>query len=325
MYKELQHAIETHRRFAVVAHFRPDGDAIGSTLATGMLLRALGKEVVLWNEDPVPARFAFLPEADSIQPIPPALPEDVDALICVDSGNLSRLGAAATARFKEAPFTINIDHHATNSLYADVNHVEGECAACGLVLYHFIVRELGLPLTRPLAEVLYAAISTDTGSFQYPSTTPETMRIGAELLEAGVDVGDMNRRLYQEKPYSTLIVTRDVLNNMVLEEDGMLSHYSMPAGRRTALGAGLDDTKDLVDIIRVVAGVKVAAIFEDMEDGVIRVSLRSKDRRIDVSQIAAQFGGGGHCLASGIRMRGGLEVCRQQVLDAIRTALRRLP
>lgn len=324
MFNELRQAIETHKRFVVVSHYRPDGDAIGSTLAMGMLLRAMGKQVTLWNEDPVPVRYAFLPEADSIQPIPPALPEDIDAFICVDSGNLSRLGPAATARFKEAPFTINIDHHATNSLYADVNHVDGGCAACGLVLYYCFIREWGLPLTRPLAEVLYAAISTDTGSFQYPSTTPETMRIGAELLEAGVDVGDMNRRLYQEKPYSTFVVTRDVLNNMAVEENGMLSHYSMPAGRRAALGAGLDDTKDLVDIIRVLSGVKVAAIFEDMEDGVIRISLRSKDPRIDVSQVALQFGGGGHCLASGIRMKGTLESCREKVLDVIRTALRQL-
>lgn len=321
MFQQLCQAIETHRRFVVISHYRPDGDAIGSTLAMGMILQSMGKHVQLWNQDPVPARFAFLPNAGHILPVPSALPDGTDAFVCLDTGDLKRLGTDAMARFHEAPFTLNIDHHATNSRYADLNVVAGGEAACGYVLYQ-LIRELGLFLTRPMAEALYAAISTDTGSFQYAATTPDVMRATAELMETGINVGDLNRQLYQEKPLSTFTITRDVLNNMVVESDGMLSHYSLPAERRTSLGVGLDDTKDLVDIIRVLAGVKVAVIFEEMENGFIRVSLRSKDLQIDVSRIAAQFGGGGHSLASGIRMRGQLDYCREQVLDAIRIAIR---
>ena len=315
--------LEPLSEVAIISHFRPDGDAIGSTLALGLALESMGKKVHLWNADGVPARYAFLPEAERILLPPTTWPAGVEALICVDTGDVKRIGEAGVALFQQAPLTLNIDHHETNTLYARVNHVEGEAAACGCVLYKMI-RSWGVELTRPMAEAFYTAISTDTGSFQYSSTSPEVMRIAADLLAAGVDVGDINRRIYQEVPLSTLAVQRDVLNNMVVEEQGAISHYSMPAGRRAELGVGMEDTKDLVDIIRVISGVKVSIIFEDLENGVIRMSLRSKDPRINVATLASQFGGGGHSMAAGVRMRGELAECREKVLQAIRAAVRAL-
>ncbi len=323
MFTDLIQTLQNNERFAVISHFRPDGDAIGSTLAMGMLLQSLGKKVQMWNADPVPQRYAFLTGADSIQPLPPALPDDLQVLICVDSGDLKRIGNEAMELFNKATFTINIDHHHTNTRYAKVNVVEGGAAACGCIILK-LVHALGVELTRPMAEALYAAISTDTGSFQYSSTTPEVMRMGAELIEAGVDVGDINRRIYQEIPPTSFITQREVLNNMVLEENGTISHYSMPAGRKAELGVGPEDCKDLVDIIRVMQGVKVAVIFEDLENGLIRVSLRSKDPQVDVSAIAGMHGGGGHCMASGIRMRGPLSDAREKVLNSIRAVVRSL-
>ncbi len=152
----------------------------------------------------------------------------------------------------------------------------------------------------------------------------EFLQMGAELIAAGVDVGDINRRIYQEVPATSFITQREVLNNMVVEENGTISHYSMPAGRKEELGVSMEDTKDLVDIIRVMQGVKVAVIFEDLENGLIRVSLRSKDPQIDVSAIAGIHGGGGHCMASGIRMRGPLSDAREKVLNSIRAVVRSL-
>lgn len=319
---DICHALTQSREVAVVSHFRPDGDAIGSTLALGLALTGLGKRVHMWNTDGVPARFAFLEGAERIERVPDALPEGLDCFICVDTGDLKRVGEAAAELFRQAPLTVNIDHHETNTHYAALNLVEGDAAACGCVLQKLLHR-LGAPLTRPIAEALYAAISTDTGSFQYSSTTPEVMEMAAELIRAGVNVGDINRRLYQEAPLSAFTMQREVLNHMVVEEDGAISHYSMPAGRRTELGVGLEDTKDLVDIIRVLAGVRVAVIFEDLENGLIRMSLRSKDPRISVAEIASVFGGGGHAMAAGIRMRGELAECREKVLQEIRAAVRR--
>ncbi|MDO5470724.1 MAG: bifunctional oligoribonuclease/PAP phosphatase NrnA [Akkermansia sp.] len=323
MFSELIRTIQENDSFVVVSHFRPDGDAIGSTIALGLMLQSLGKKVQMWNNDPAPRRYAFLDGWSDIRPVPSALPDDVQVFICVDTGDIKRIGNAAMDLFSKAPFTINIDHHHTNTRYAGVNVVEGNAAACGCII-HRLIREMGVELTRPMAEALYAAISTDTGSFQYGSTTAEVMRIAAELIEAGVDVGNINRCIYQEVPSTSFIVQREVLNNMVVEENGTISHFSMPAGRKEELGVGPEDTKDLVDIIRVMQGVKVAVIFEELGDGLVRVSLRSKDPQVDVSAIAGMHGGGGHYMASGIRMRGPLAHAREQVLNSIRAVIRSL-
>ncbi|MBR2144649.1 MAG: bifunctional oligoribonuclease/PAP phosphatase NrnA [Akkermansia sp.] len=320
MYEQLYSRIQQCSTIGVTSHFRPDGDAIGSTLALGLALQAMGKKVYMWNEDGVPARYAFLEGAEQILPLPEEVPADLEMLICVDTGDWKRLGDVSQRLFAEFPLIVNIDHHGTNTRYGHVQVIEPETAACAFVLFN-ILREWGVELTRPMADALYVGISTDTGSFQYGSTTPAVMHAAGELLAAGVDVADVNRRVYQEVPYTALLMQREVLNNMVVEADGQLAHYSMPGGRKAELGVGLEDTKDLVDVVRVLQGVRAALIFEDLEDGRIRVSLRSKDPAVNVAAIASRFGGGGHAMASGIRMRGTLEDCRAQVLAATRKEL----
>lgn len=324
MYESFAQLLERHDRIGVISHFRPDGDAIGSSIALTLALRALGKEVHLWNEDAVPARYAFLEGAELMEPLPAVWPQELELLICVDAGDWKRLGDAAMAAMGAAPVKVNIDHHDTNSCYGDLNIVEGGEAATGYVLFRMF-RELGVELTPAIATALYVAISTDTGSFQYSSTTPGVMRATADLIEAGVDVQDVNRRVYQEIPLTTLIVNREVLNNMVVEEKGLLSHYTMEGGTRERLGITMEDTKDLVDIIRVIQGVKASVIFEQLDDGRVRASLRSKDPHVNVAEIAQRFGGGGHCMAAGIRMRGEMADCRERVLEALREVLRALP
>ncbi len=147
------------------------------------------------------------------------------------------------------------------------------------------------------------------------------MRQAARLIEAGVNVAEVNRQLYQEVAPEAMLVQREVLNHLCLEAGGAVSHYSMTAACKGSLGVDLEATKDLVDIIRVIRGVKVAAIFEEVDGGRIRISLRSKDARVNVAEIAAQFGGGGHAMASGIRMRGELAEVRRAVLAAVVNAL----
>ena len=267
-----------------------------------------------------PERFSFLEGAELVTDPPEVLPDGVECLICLDCGEPKRLGEIGRRLVECAPFTINIDHHETNTLYATMNLVQGSAAACACVLVP-LLDALGAPLTRPVANALYVAVNTDTGSFQYSSTTPEVMRLGARLLEAGVDVGDVNRRLYQELPLNAFRLQREVLSNMALDVNDLVVHYSLTAARRRELQLRLEDTKDLVDIIRVLRGAKVALIFEELEDGLIRISLRSKDPAIRVNDIAAQFGGGGHPMAAGIRKRGSLSEVRCAVLQAIRSAL----
>ena len=320
MYEQLYSRIQQCRTIAVTSHCRPDGDAIGSTLALGLALQGMGKKVYMWNEDGVPARYAFLEGAELIQPLPETVPADVEMLICVDTGDWKRLGDRTQQLLVDFPLIVNVDHHGTNTRYGHLQVIEPETAACAFVLFNML-KSWGVKMTRPVADALYVGISTDTGSFQYGSTTPEVMHAAGELLAAGVDVADVNRRVYQEVPYSSLLMQREVLNHMVVEAGGRLAHYSMPAGRKAELQVSLEDTKDLVDVVRVLQGVKVAIIFEDLEDGRIRVSLRSKDASISVAAIASLFGGGGHAMASGIRMRGELADCREKVLNAVRKEL----
>lgn len=320
MYEDLIRLIGSKQHIGIISHYRPDGDAIGSTLALGLALRAMGKEVWMWNEDGVPVRYAFLSGSELIRPVPESIPAELELLICADTGDFKRLGDRAATLFADIPCIANIDHHGTNACYGHVNVVEGGASACGYVLYK-ILRAMGAPLTREIAAALYVAINTDTGSFQYNSTTPADMRAVAELMETGIDIADINRRVYQEKPLSELRVTAEVIANMVVEAEGQLSHYSMTSATKERMGLGLEDTKDLVDIIRVVSGVRVAIIFEELGDGRIRMSLRSKDPAFSVAAIATQFGGGGHAMAAGIRMRGELADVRARVLAAIRAAL----
>ncbi len=266
-------------------------------------------------------RFAFLEGSDLVEKLPPSRPEGMDMLICLDTGTWKRLGSEANAVFEGTPCVVNIDHHATNSRYGHVNLVVDDAAACGFVLYN-LFQELGWEITPAIAAALYTAISTDTGSFHYHETTPAVMRAVASLMEAGADVMEINGHLYDEESPERIIVRREVLNKMVLEPGGEIVHYSMEAGTKERLGVGLEATKDLVDDIRTIRGVKVAVIFEDLENGVIRASLRSKTLAVDVAKIASMFGGGGHALASGIRMHGELAACREAVLNAIREAVR---
>lgn len=322
-YEDLLTLIQGHESFGIISHFRPDGDAIGSTLALGLTLRAMGKQVHMWNEDGLPARYAFLEGAEGIETLPAPETPLPQVLICVDTGDWKRLGDTAAARLAGHPLVVNIDHHGTNPCYGHYNIVEARAAACGCIIFN-IIRQWGIALSPAVAAALYTAISTDTGSFQYSSTTAEVMRQAAHLLECGIDVGRINCMLYQEIPWDTIQVQREVLNNMVVESNGQIAHYSMPAGTKTRLGVGLEATKDLVDMVRVVAGVRVAAIFEDLEDGRIRISLRSKDPAINVADIAAHFGGGGHAMAAGIRVRGTLDEVKTNILTKLRLILHSL-
>lgn len=324
-HQQIAQEIAALREVAVISHMRPDGDAVGSTLGLGLALQSLGKRIHLWNADgAAPTRFDFLPGAHLITAPPADWPAHVQALICVDCGEPKRLGDSGRHLIDTAPLSINIDHHETNTLYADLNLVDGTAAACACVLMP-LLDALKVDLSRPMADSLYAAVSTDTGSFQYSSTTPDVMRLAARLMGTGIDVGDINRRLYQEQPLSSFILQREVLSNMVVDFQGQVVHFSITQARKQELHLGLEDTKDLVDIIRVLRGAKIAAIFEEVDDGLIRISLRSKVPDVRVNDIASQFGGGGHPMAAGIRVRGSLQDVRSAVLQAIDAALASLP
>lgn len=315
-FNQIGEVLHNHQSFVLLSHVRPDGDAIGSQLALGYALIAAGKKVRMINEDGLPENLAFMAGSKRIES-PPMEPLEVEVAVALDTATKPRLGERSLHAASKAKIWLNIDHHISNPKYGDLNLVDSNSPATGQIIYQLIIA-LGLPMSAESRDAIYVAVSTDTGSFQYPSTTATTYRMAADLIERGLDVGTINSQIYDNYPYRRLELMRALLNTLERSEDGWIAYWEMRDQTRIDLGLTPDDSEGLIDTIRAIRGVQVAVFFEQLPDGKIRVSMRSKDRRIDVCRIATEFGGGGHSLAAGIRMDGPLEDAKQQVLAAIR-------
>jgi len=184
-FEEIGQALRENQRFAVLSHVRPDGDALGSQLALGLSLKKLDKELHIWNEDGMLEKYSFLPQAELLIK-PPGEPEDVDVIVALDTAIQNRLGTTLQA-VRSSKLCINIDHHPSNPGYGDLVHIDPKAPATGQILFE-LIKSQKLPIDSAIAENLYVAISTDTGSFQYPNTTARTFEIAAELVRAGVDL-----------------------------------------------------------------------------------------------------------------------------------------
>ncbi len=318
-YLELGGVIANHQSFVIMSHVRPDGDAIGSQIALGFSLMAMGKTVFLVNEDGVPESLAFLKGSEKVT-TPPAEALDVEVAIALDTATKPRLGDASLHAASKAKVWLNIDHHISNPAYGDINLIDATKPATGQIVYE-LVKALGFPLPDETRDAIYVAVSTDTGSFQYGSTTAKTYRMAADLVERGLDVGKVNADTYDNHPYRRLELMRELLNTLEISEDGLLANWELRDETRVKLELQPDDSEGLIDLIRSVKGVLVAAFFEELPGGKIRVSMRSKNRSVNVCDVAAQFGGGGHALAAGIRMAGPLEEAKTKVLAALKAAL----
>jgi bifunctional oligoribonuclease and PAP phosphatase NrnA len=313
-FAEIGRALREHKRFAVLGHVRPDGDALGSQIALGLSLKKLGKDVRVWNEDGMLGKYSFLPRADFLTK-PPAVPEDVDVAIALDTAIQNRLGTALPA-VRSAKLWINIDHHPSNPAYGDLVYVDPTSPATGQILFELIASEK-FPLDLEIAENLYVAISTDTGSFQYPNTTARTFEIAAELARAGVDVGRVSQQLYENFPRRRVELLRELLGTMRFGGNGRVASFSLTLKMAKDLGVLPEDNEGLIDHLRAIRGVIVAVFFEELTDGKVRVSMRSKTEAVDVCAICEKFGGGGHTLAAGARVRGSLAEVEKKVLEAI--------
>ncbi len=307
-------ALRGHQSFALLSHVRPDGDAIGCQVALAASLAALGKRVVCLNEDGLPDNLAFLHGAERIAR--PHGPVDVEVAVALDTATRPRLGQAVLDAVASANLLINIDHHVSNNCFGDLNLVDPTSPATGAMLYELLVAE-GLALPPAARDALYVAISTDTGSFQYPSTTARTHEIAADLVRRGLEVGRINSLTYDSHPLRRLTLMRALLDTLELRCDGRIADWRLTAATRRELGVQPEDSEGLIDTIRAIRGVVAALFFEELDDGRVRVSMRSKDRRVDVCRVAQRFGGGGHPLAAGIRMPGPLADARAAVLDEV--------
>jgi phosphoesterase RecJ-like protein len=319
-FEQIARALRENQRFAVLSHVRPDGDALGSQLALGLSLRKLGKDVRIWNEEGMLEKYSFLPNAELLTR-PPVEPEDVDVVLALDTAIQNRLGTTVAA-IKSAKTWINIDHHPSNPGYGDIVHIDPHAPATGQILFELMTKQK-LPIDSAIAENLYVAISTDTGSFQYPNTTARTLEIAAELVRAGVDVGGVSQLTYENYPRRRIELLRELLGTMRFGADDRIATFSLSLSTAKKLGVLPEDNEGLIDHLRAIRGVIVAVFFEELTDGKVRVSMRSKSDKVNVCAICEKFGGGGHVLAAGARVKGTLAEVETKILEEVRNVVGR--
>ena len=310
--------IREHKTFCIVGHMRPDGDCIGSQLGLALALRNEGKKVTVWNQDAIPLKYKFLVGDGLIEKPKPG--QKFDCVIATDCASYARLGTVGDF-VKERKVLINIDHHATNPRYGDVNWVSPREPSCGELIYR-LLKVARWPITKPIADLLFAAISTDTGSFQYPNTRPGTFHAGAELVTRGANLAKICDEVYQSYPLSRAKLLKHVYSKFRLSPDEKIAWLWLKKKDFTRTGAESDDTEGLIDHLRAIEPVIVACVFEEIEPEMTRISLRSKSDKVNVSEICGQFGGGGHPAAAGARIPGKPLSVQRKVIAAVKRALK---
>jgi phosphoesterase RecJ-like protein len=307
--------VRAGQRFLVAAHANPDGDALGSMLATAHGLRALGKEVVVYDKDGAPARLAFLPGADEI--IHRVADAPFDATLVHDCGDARLLGDGFPPRSMSGPILV-LDHHTSERPFGDVSLRDPSASAVGVIVAR-LLRALGVPLSKTIAECLWCSLVEDTGWFRYAATDLETMRLAADCVAAGARPWDFALKANEQSPPERLKLLARVLDS--LEIVGSTAILTLTRAMCDATGASADQADGFVGYARGLRGVEVGVMLYEAEGGV-RVSLRSKGR-VDVAAIAERFGGGGHRAAAGCFLEASLVEARAAILDALAGAERR--
>jgi bifunctional oligoribonuclease and PAP phosphatase NrnA len=292
--------IRNRDRFLLTAHEGPDGDALGSLLGMHRLLTQLGKDSVMFlaaKEFPLPIEYRFLPLEEVFHEAPADVADR--AAVFLDCGNIDRMPVDFLS--DGSLFTINVDHHHDNTLFGDLNLVEVDASCTAEIVYELAIL-LGAEITPEIAAALYVGLVTDTGKFMYENTSARTHRIAADLVEAGVEVDETYRRLYEHVPIEKLRLLSRALEGIQRHCEGALVLAYIASDDYAATGAGEEMTEGIIDHLRSIEGVRVAALIRDLGDrgrAARKVSLRSSGGEVDVSAIARVNGGGGHKRAAG--------------------------
>src|SRR5438874_1580641 len=307
-------ALREHDRFLVVTHENPDGDALGSLLALSLALRQLGKDAVMYlpGQTPLPQEYAFMPLDDLVREPPEDAAERV--LLAVDCAKEDRIGDESV--LSAAPLVFDIDHHHDNTRFGDLNLIVADASSTGEVLRD-VFAELGVGLTPELAEPLYIALVTDTGRFQYANTTPKSLRLAAELVEAGADVHAVFQEVYESVEFAKLKLLARALGRAEVLEGGRIVVSHLLRTDFTDVGAAEPYSEGIIDYLRAVEGAELAALIREQLHGAPahKGSLRSSIDELDVSAIARRFGGGGHRQAAGFSTDLPLEEIVEQIRE----------
>ena len=308
-------SIEENRRFLVVSHESPDGDALGSTLALANALREMGKDVVALNCDGIPAAFDFLPGAETVvRSLENEVPFDVGFVL--DAGELRRAGPRVRDLCR---VLVNIDHHPYSEEFGEIHYVDEGASATGALIYRILTAKCH-PISLDVAACIYTAVLSDTGSFRYSNANPEAFRIAAEMVECGIDPWEIASGLYESQAETRLRLLALALATLTVSASGQIASVSVTETMMRQAGAGPEHTDGFVNYPRSIRGVEVGLFFREVASGQFKVGFRSKGR-IDVGALARAFGGGGHHNAAGALVHGSLEDVRDIVLARLDTLL----
>jgi len=309
--KDLLEFLKKEDNFLIAAHVSPDGDALGSALALSMALESLGKKTIVYDKDPVPEFYKFLPGSEKFTNLISNIKSEISNLILIDCNDAERAG------IEKLPFasTAVIDHHETVRDFGDIKWIDPKAPATGQMIFH-IIKELGAKITKEIATNLYAATAIDTGTFRYSNTTPEVLVTAAELIKAGADPSFIAVNLYEtwtENRFRLLVKT---LNTLEIYGSIAITHVTLEMFRET--GALISDTENFPGYPRMLKTIKVSALFREIENNHFKVSLRSKGSGMNVAKIAEKFGGGGHSNAAGYKIRADFKAAKEALLKAVK-------
>jgi bifunctional oligoribonuclease and PAP phosphatase NrnA len=306
--RKVAEAIRSHDRFLITTHENPDGDSLGSILAMKLALEQLGKDGVMYlsGETPLPSEYTFMP----LDGIRRRLPDDANerVVLALDCANARRIGPDPSL-LERAPLVIDIDHHHDNTRFGQINVIVASASSTGEVLRD-LFEVMGIELTPDIAEALYIALVTDTGRFQYANTTPKTLRVAAELVEAGANVHRVFQTVYENVAFAKLKLLARALEHARVYEGGRMIVSHLERSDFEAAGAEEPFSEGIIDYLRAVEGAEIAALIREppTQNGPLRrVSLRTRAEDIDVSAIARKSGGGGHPQAAGFSSESSVE------------------
>lgn len=316
MLSQVVELIEAKRKFAITSHVRPDGDSLGSSLGLYWLLRALDKDVEVIMRDPVPHAYQKLPGSQDVRVIP-AADAPYSAVFVIECSDVKRPGLIDL----EKQFVVNIDHHATTAPFGAINWIDSTASACGEMIYN-LAKALGVRVTKEIAECVYTALITDTGSFHYSNTTERTFKVASELLKTGVKPAKTAEAVFASYPWSRIQLMGAVLSTARRDSSGKVALLRHSLEMQAKADASDEDADGFVNYPLTVGEVEAVAMLKECEPGVYRTSLRSKGE-VNVAKVAEKFGGGGHRNAAGCTLRGTWEEAEERIIALLQDAVKR--
>jgi len=316
MLSQVVELVEKKDRFAITSHVRPDGDSLGSSLGLYWLLRALDKEVEVTMRDMAPHAYQQLPGADAIR-VTPAVDRPYDAVFVIECSDIDRPGLIDL----EKQFVVNIDHHSTTALFGAINWIDSTASAVGEMIYN-LCKATGVRVTKEIAECVYTALLTDTGSFHYSNTTERTFKIASELVRTGVKPAKTAEAIFGSYQWPKIELLSLVLATAKRDETGHIAWMEQTLEMQEQTRASEEDADGFVNYPLSVAEIEATALFKECSPGVYRTSLRSKGD-VNVAKVAEQFGGGGHRNAAGCTLKGNLDSVERQLVPLLQDAIKR--